>query len=41
MSDSSKEIGAGRVSFLTDEQKQRIYQTALGILDESLAAAGA
>ena len=34
MSDSSKEIGAGRVSFLTDAQKQRIYATALGILGE-------
>ena len=32
MSDSSKEIGAGRVSFLREEQKQRIYETALGIL---------
>ena len=32
MSDSSKQIGAGRVSFLTEEQKQRIYDTALGIL---------
>ncbi len=32
MADSSKEIGAGRVSFLREEQKQRIYETALGIL---------
>ncbi len=32
MSDSSKEIGAGRVSFLSEEQKRRIYETALGIL---------
>ena len=32
MSESSKEIGAGRVSFLAEEQKQRIYETALGIL---------
>ena len=32
MADSSKEIGAGRVSFLREEQKQRIYDTALGIL---------
>ena len=32
MADSSKEIGAGRVSFLAEEQKQRIYETALGIL---------
>jgi len=28
----SKQIGAGEVRFLTDEQKQRIYETALGIL---------
>ncbi len=34
MSDSSMEIGAGRVSFLTEEQKQRIYDAALGILSE-------
>ncbi len=32
MAESSKEIGAGRVSFLREEQKQRIYETALGIL---------
>ena len=32
MSESSKESGAGRVSFLREEQKQRIYETALGIL---------
>ena len=32
MTDASKQIGAGRVSFLTAEQKQRIYDTALGIL---------
>jgi trimethylamine---corrinoid protein Co-methyltransferase len=32
MADSSREIGAGRVSFLREEQKQRIYDTALGIL---------
>ena len=32
MADSSKEIGAGRVSFLAEEQKQRVYETALGIL---------
>jgi trimethylamine--corrinoid protein Co-methyltransferase len=32
MSESSKQIGAGRVSFLNEEQKQRIYETALGIL---------
>ena len=32
MADSSNEIGAGRVSFLREEQKQRIYDTALGIL---------
>jgi trimethylamine---corrinoid protein Co-methyltransferase len=32
MSDTSKEIGAGRVSFLHEVQKQRIYETALGIL---------
>jgi trimethylamine--corrinoid protein Co-methyltransferase len=34
MADSSKEIGAGRVSFLTEEQKRRIYDTALGILSD-------
>ena len=34
MADSSKEIGAGRVSFLTGEQKQRIYDAALGILGD-------
>ncbi|RPI30264.1 MAG: hypothetical protein EHM52_03595, partial [Actinomycetota bacterium] len=32
MSESSRQIGAGRVSFLTEEQKRRIYETALGIL---------
>ena len=30
MTDVSKQIGAGRVSFLTEEQKRRIYDTALG-----------
>ena len=34
MSDSSKEIGAGRVSFLREEQKRRIYDAALGILGD-------
>ncbi len=34
MADSSREIGTGSVSFLTDEQKRRIYETALGILDD-------
>jgi trimethylamine--corrinoid protein Co-methyltransferase len=34
MAHSSKEIGAGRVSFLTDEQKQRVYATALHILSD-------
>ena len=34
MADSSKEIGAGRVSFLTEEQKRRIYDAALGILGD-------
>ena len=34
MTDVSKQIGVGRVSFLTGEQKQRIYDTALGILSE-------
>ncbi len=34
MSDSSRQIGAGRVSFLAEEQKRRIYDTALGILSE-------
>lgn len=32
MADSSKEIGAGRVTFLSEEQKARVYETALGIL---------
>jgi trimethylamine---corrinoid protein Co-methyltransferase len=32
MSESSRQIGAGRVSFLTEEQKRRIYDTALGVL---------
>ena len=32
MSESSKQIGAGLVSFLTEAQKQQIYDTALGIL---------
>ena len=32
MTDVSRQIGAGRVSFLEEEQKQRIYDTALGIL---------
>ena len=32
MTDVSKQIGVGRVSFLTEEQKQRVYDTALGIL---------
>jgi trimethylamine--corrinoid protein Co-methyltransferase len=34
MSESSRQIGAGRVSFLTEEQKRRIYDTALGILSD-------
>ena len=34
MSHSSRQIGAGRVSFLTEEQKRRIYDTALGILSD-------
>jgi trimethylamine--corrinoid protein Co-methyltransferase len=34
MAERSKEIGAGRVSFLTEEQKRRIYGAALGILAE-------
>ena len=32
MSDSSRQIGAGRVSFLSEQQKLQIYETALGIL---------
>jgi trimethylamine--corrinoid protein Co-methyltransferase len=32
MTDVSKQIGVGRVSFLTEAQKQRICHTALGIL---------
>ena len=32
MPDSSKQIGAGVVSFLAEEQKQQIYDAALGIL---------
>jgi trimethylamine--corrinoid protein Co-methyltransferase len=32
MSDSSRQIGAGRVSFLAEGQKRRIYDAALGIL---------
>ena len=33
MAEASREIGAGRVAFLAEEQKQRIYETALGILE--------
>jgi len=32
MTDVSKQIGVGRPSFLTEPQKQQIYDTALGIL---------
>ncbi len=32
MTDVSKQTGVGRPSFLTEEQKQKIYDTALGIL---------
>ncbi|HZL63857.1 MAG TPA: trimethylamine methyltransferase family protein [Thermoleophilia bacterium] len=32
MTDVSKQIGVGRPSFLTEQQKQKIYDTALGIL---------
>ena len=32
MADNSREIGAGRVSFLREEQKRRIYETALAVL---------
>ena len=34
MTDVSKHNGVGRVSFLTEPQKQQIYDTALGILAE-------
>ena len=32
MTDVSKQIGVGRPSFLTEQQKQKMYETALGIL---------
>ena len=32
MSDTSKQTGSGMVTFLSDEQKRRIYDAALGIL---------
>jgi trimethylamine--corrinoid protein Co-methyltransferase len=34
MTDVSKQIGVGRPSFLTEPQKQQIYDTALGILGD-------
>ena len=34
MTDVSKQAGVGRTSFLTEPQKQQIYDTALGILAE-------
>ncbi|HUK78207.1 MAG TPA: trimethylamine methyltransferase family protein [Thermoleophilia bacterium] len=34
MAEATRQAGTGRVSFLSDEQKQQIYDTALGILAE-------